>query len=153
MPFTIPEIARLDVQRHRTITCAAVSLQAHPHHRPFGTSMPDATATSAGNTSYGKYLLVRKLAAGGMGEIFLAKQQGPAGFEKLLVVKKILAHLKQNREFVELFIGEARLAARMSHRNIVQVFELGEQDGSYFIAMEYVHGKTLREVVDTARRK
>jgi eukaryotic-like serine/threonine-protein kinase len=115
--------------------------------------MPDAIATSAGNTNYGKYLLVRKLAAGGMGEIFLAKQQGPAGFEKLLVVKKILAHLTQNREFVELFLGEARLAARMSHRNIVQLFELGEQDGSYFIAMEYVHGKTLRELIDTSRRK
>src|SRR3982750_4464668 len=104
-------------------------------------------------TYYGKYFLLEKLATGGMGEIFLAKQQGPAGFEKILVVKKILHHLTENKEFVELFLGEARLAARMNHRNIVQVFELGEQDGTYFIAMEYVSGKTLREVVDTARRK
>ena len=103
---------------------------------------------------YGKYFLLKKLAAGGMGEIFLAKQQGPAGFEKILVVKKVLAHLTENKEFVELFLAEARLAARMNHRNIVQVFELGGHQGSYFIAMEYVAGRTLRELIDAnARRK
>ena len=101
---------------------------------------------------FGKYFLLKKMAAGGMGEIFLAKQQGPAGFEKILVVKKILAHLTENKEFVELFLGEARLAARMNHRNIVQVFELGEHQGSYFIAMEYVAGRTLRELIDAAAR-
>jgi eukaryotic-like serine/threonine-protein kinase len=103
---------------------------------------------------YGKYFLLKKLAAGGMGEIFLAKQQGPAGFEKILVVKKVLAHLTENKEFVELFLAEARLAARMNHRNIVQVFELGGHQGSYFIAMEYVAGRTLRELIDAnVRRK
>ena len=102
---------------------------------------------------YGKYFLLEKLATGGMGEVFLARQQGPAGFEKILVVKKILNHLTENKEFVELFLGEARLAARMNHRNIVQVFELGEQQGTYFIAMEYVQGKSLREVVDAAEKQ
>src|SRR5919205_3964422 len=103
---------------------------------------------------YGKYFLLKKMAAGGMGEIFLAKQQGPAGFEKILVVKKVLAHLTESKEFVEAFLGEARLAAQMNHRNIVQVFELGEHQGSYFIAMEYVAGRTLRELIDAnARRK
>src|SRR5438552_10332277 len=103
---------------------------------------------------YGKYFLLKKLAAGGMGEIFLAKQQGPAGFEKILVVKKVLAHLTENKEFVELFLAEARLAARMNHRNIVQVVELGGHQGSYFIAMEYVAGRTLRQLIDAnARRK
>src|SRR5205085_3922442 len=101
---------------------------------------------------YGKYFLLEKLATGGMGEVFLARQEGPAGFEKILVVKKILNHLTENKEFVELFLGEARLAARMNHRNIVQVFELGEQQGSYFIAMEYVAGRTLRELIDAAAR-
>ncbi|HKC59260.1 MAG TPA: serine/threonine-protein kinase, partial [Myxococcales bacterium] len=102
---------------------------------------------------YGKYFLLKKLAAGGMGEIFLAKQQGPAGFEKILVVKKVLPHLTENKEFVELFLGEARLAARMNHRNIVQVFELGEYERSYFIAMEYVSGRTLRDLIDSAAKK
>jgi serine/threonine protein kinase len=102
---------------------------------------------------FGKYFLLKKLAAGGMGEVFLAKQQGPAGFEKILIVKKVLAHLTENKEFVELFLGEARLAARMNHRNIVQVFELGEENGNYFIAMEYVQGKSLRDVVDAALKR
>src|SRR4051812_24578936 len=102
---------------------------------------------------YGKYFLLEKLATGGMGEVFLARQQGPAGFEKILVVKKILNHLTENKEFVELFLGEARLAARMNHRNIVQVFELGEHEGTYFIAMEYVAGKSLREVIDAAQKR
>jgi len=102
---------------------------------------------------YGKYFLLKKLAAGGMGEIFLAKQQGPAGFEKILVVKKVLPHLTENKEFVELFLSEARLAARMNHRNVVQLFELGEQKGSYFIAMEYVSGRTLRDLIDGVAKK
>ena len=103
--------------------------------------------------SFGKYLLLKKLASGGMGEVFLARRRGPAGFEKVLILKKILPHLTENKEFVELFLGEARLAARMNHRNIVQVFELGEQDGGYFIAMEYVQGKALRDVIDIAFQK
>jgi eukaryotic-like serine/threonine-protein kinase len=116
--------------------------------------MPEAAAASSDvGTSFGKYFLMKKLAAGGMGEVFLARQQGPAGFQKVLVVKKILAHLTESKEFVEAFLGEARLAAQMNHRNIVQVFELGEQDGAYFIAMEYVQGKSLRDLIDASVRR
>jgi serine/threonine-protein kinase len=115
--------------------------------------MPEAAASSDVGTSFGKYFLMKKLAAGGMGEVFLARQQGPAGFQKVLVVKKILAHLTESKEFVEAFLGEARLAAQMNHRNIVQVFELGEQDGAYFIAMEYVQGKSLRDLIDASIRR
>ena len=111
-----------------------------------------APSSDVGQT-FGKYFLMKKLAAGGMGEIFLAKQQGPAGFTKLLVVKKILAHLTENKEFIEAFLGEARLAAQMNHRNVVQVFELGEEAGNYFIAMEYVAGKSLRDVIDQAIKR
>src|SRR5260370_26577311 len=115
--------------------------------------MPEARAASYVGFFFGKYFLMKKLAAGGMGEIFLAKQQGPAGFQKILVVKKILSHLTENKEFIEAFLGEARLAAQMNHRNIVQVYELGEQERSYFIAMEYVQGKSLRDVIDAAMNR
>src|SRR2546426_11429541 len=115
--------------------------------------MPVVAASSDVGTCFGKYFLVKKLAAGGMGEVFIAKQQGPAGFQKVLVVKKILGPLTESKEFTEAFLGEARLAAQMNHRNIVQVFELGQQDGAYFIAMEYVQGKSLRDLIDTTMRR
>src|SRR5437660_2810340 len=116
-------------------------------------SMPEKAPRDDVGCTFGKYFLMKKLAAGGMGEIFLAKQQGPAGFQKILVVKKILGHLTENKEFIEAFLGEARLAAQMNHRNIVQVYELGEQDRAYFIAMEFVQGKSLRDVIDSAIKR
>jgi serine/threonine-protein kinase len=92
----------------------------------------------------GKYQLLRKLATGGMAEVFLARSSGPLGFEKHLVVKRILPHLAEDPHFVEMFLSEAKLAARLNHANIVQIFDFGMEGGSYFIAMEYVDGVDLR---------
>ncbi|KFE66700.1 serine/threonine protein kinase [Hyalangium minutum] len=92
----------------------------------------------------GKYRLVRRLATGGMAEVFLAKAAGPMGFEKELVVKRILPHLAEDPQFVEMFLAEAKLAARLNHGNVVQIFDFGEQEDSYFIAMEYVEGLNLK---------
>ncbi len=86
---------------------------------------------------FGKFYLVRRLAEGGMAEIFLAKQVGPEGFERNVVIKRMLPSLTADPTFVNMFLDEARLAARMSHPNIVQIHELGLQDGSYYICMEY----------------
>src|SRR5713226_388636 len=132
---------------------AAQATLSAPLPAPRRETMPEQVAHSDVGLTFGKYFLMKKLAAGGMGEIFLAKQQGPAGFQKILVVKKILSHLTENKEFIEAFLGEARLAAQMNHRNIVQVYELGEESGAYFIAMEYVAGKSLRDVIDVAIKK
>jgi serine/threonine-protein kinase len=95
---------------------------------------------------YGNYELVRRLATGGMAEIFLARQQGLEGFEKELVIKRILPHLAAEAGFIRMFLDEARIAARLNHRNIAQIFNLGAQGGTYFIAMEYVEGRDLRGV-------
>ncbi len=91
-----------------------------------------------------KYQTVRLLARGGMGEVYLARQDGPAGFQKTIVLKKILKELATDETFVEMFLNEARLAAVLSHPNIVQIFDLGEEQDSFYIAMEYVHGVSLR---------
>ncbi len=95
----------------------------------------------------GKYQLQKQLAVGGMGEVWLARQKGPAGFDKLVVVKTLLPHLKEDQEFVNMFFDEARIAAVLNHPNIAQIYDLGEDKGEYFIAMEYVHGLALRDVV------
>ncbi len=101
---------------------------------------------------FGKYTLIRRLATGGMAELFLAIQKSVAGFEKLIVIKRILPILNQDRAFIEMLLHEARVAATMSHPNIVQIFDVGAIDGSYFIAMEHVHGEDLRSIVRQMRK-
>ncbi|MGC4115712.1 MAG: serine/threonine-protein kinase [Myxococcales bacterium] len=95
-------------------------------------------------TEIGKYRLLRKIATGGMAEVYLAQTSGPAGFQKTLVLKRILPHLAEDANFVGMFLNEAKLAALLNHPGIVQIFDLGEADGSYFIAMEYIDGPNLR---------
>ena len=94
-------------------------------------------------TRLGRYELLARLATGGMGEIFLARLEGAAGFEKLFVVKRILPHLADDARFRQMLIAEARLASKLSHANICQVYELGETDGQLYIVMEYLEGITL----------
>jgi hypothetical protein len=101
----------------------------------------------------GKYQLLRKLATGGMAEVFLAKTAGPMGFEKQLVIKRILPHLAEDPQFVQMFLGEAKLAAHLNHPNLVQIFDFGEFEGSYFIAMEYIDGPTVRLLLQRAREQ
>jgi serine/threonine-protein kinase len=86
-----------------------------------------------------------------MAEVFLAKTDGPMGFEKLLVIKRILPHLAEDPQFVAMFLGEAKLAAQLNHPNLVQIFDFGEAEGSYFIAMEYIDGPNLRLLVTQSR--
>ena len=101
---------------------------------------------------FGKYHLVDKIATGGMAEVFRAKSYGVAGFEKTLVIKKILPNLATDKKFVEMFIDEAKIASTLSHINVVQIFDLGSEDGDYFIAMEYVDGTDLKTLVEKARQ-
>ncbi|MCS6798759.1 MAG: protein kinase [Myxococcota bacterium] len=101
---------------------------------------------------FGKYQLLELLARGGMAEVYKAKSHGVEGFEKILVVKRILPELSRNPRFVEMFVAEAKLAVHLSHANIVQVFDLGLVDGRYFIAMEYVGGHDLATLLRLGRR-
>ncbi len=96
----------------------------------------------------GKYTLIKKLAIGGMAEIWLAEQTGPAGFHKQCVIKRILPQLATDQKFVEMFLDEARLAAQLEHPNIVHISDLGHQDGSYFIAMEYIDGADIDYMIE-----
>lgn len=104
-------------------------------------------------TTFGRYRLSSRIAAGGMGEVYLATMAGAAGFEKRVVIKKILAAHSHNPEFVRRFIDEGKLLVRLSHANIVPVLDFGEVDGEYFLAMEHVDGADLREILRHLREQ
>jgi serine/threonine protein kinase len=100
----------------------------------------------------GPYELVRKIAAGGMAEIFLARHWGPGGFFRDVVIKRLFRHLAENPKQLRMFQDEARLLAALSHPNIPQVYEIGSADGYWFIAMEYVDGPTVADAVQLGVR-
>ncbi|MEW6682048.1 MAG: protein kinase [Nitrospirota bacterium] len=96
---------------------------------------------------FGPYLLLKKIGRGGMAELFLARQTGVAGFERVVAIKRILPHLTEDREFVQMFVNEAKLAAQITHPHIVQIYDFGAVLGTYYMAMEYVMGKSLAAVL------
>jgi serine/threonine protein kinase len=102
--------------------------------------------------AFDKYLLVRKLAEGGMAEIFLAKHVGAQGFERDVVIKCMLSQFSGSQEFIDMFLDEARVAARLFHPNIVQITDLGSADGRYFICMEYLAGEDLESIIGRLRQ-
>jgi serine/threonine-protein kinase len=100
----------------------------------------------------GKYTVVRRLGAGGMAEVYLCRLHGIGGFEKQVVIKRIRTDIANDSEFVTMFFDEARLAANLSHPNVIQVFEVDELDGAPYIAMEYVKGPTLSSLLQCLRK-
>jgi serine/threonine protein kinase len=127
------------------------------------TAEPLATASSAAaapgrepswrDDRFGPYELLDRVAIGGMAEVFKAKRAGVEGFEKVVALKRILPHLSDNKEFLDMFVDEAKMVAGLAHPNIAQIFDLGRIDTSYYIAMEYVHGRDLRTIMRRARQK
>lgn len=101
-------------------------------------------------TPFGRYILRQVIAEGGMAEIFLAELRGHSDFSKLIALKRMLPHLCKEEEFVTMFMDEARLASRLSHPNVVQIFDFGQEEGRYYIAMEYLAGETLASVMKHA---
>jgi serine/threonine-protein kinase len=112
--------------------------------------MPNPGVTAP--TRLGRYELLARLATGGMGEIFLARLEGAEGFEKLFVVKRILPHLADDARFRAMLIAEARIASKLTHANICQVYELGETDGQLYIVMEYLEGITILPLLRKASK-
>lgn len=99
----------------------------------------------------GKYRLIEPIASGGMADVYRAEVAGPEGFVKEVALKVVRGDHSQGSDFVRMFIQEARLASRLAHANIVQVFDFDRVEGRYLIAMEFVHGRTLRAVVERCR--
>jgi serine/threonine protein kinase len=107
----------------------------------------NANASRGGTYFLGRYRVVDEIGVGGMASVHLARMDGPGGFQKWVAIKRIHPHLVEDEGFVHMFLDEARIAARISHPNVAQVFDLGKHEDTYWIAMEYLHGEPLREVM------
>jgi serine/threonine protein kinase len=103
-----------------------------------------AVALIAPGTKLGKYRVLHRIAFGGMAEIYLARASGIQGFEKYVVLKRILPQFAENHQLIRMFLQEARLAAILDHANIAQVHDIGEEGGVFFFTMEYLHGEDVR---------
>ncbi|HEU5060985.1 MAG TPA: serine/threonine-protein kinase [Kofleriaceae bacterium] len=106
----------------------------------------------SGTIAFGKFELLRRIASGGMAEVFAARMTSVGGFEKMVALKRILPDLAERPEYVNMFLDEARIAASLNHPNIVQVYDIDAVEGQYFMTMEYLRGHDLRHVLKELRR-
>lgn len=100
-----------------------------------------------------RYRVIEKIASGGMAEVFRAESAGIEGFKKTVAIKRVLPHLSKHRKFIAMFLDEARLSAQLNHSNVVQVFDIGIGDKTYFIVLEYVDGADLKAIIETLRQR
>jgi eukaryotic-like serine/threonine-protein kinase len=133
--------------------------------RPAGSASSGGTSQSSSGTRskdadkqpgtffLGRYRVVDEIGVGGMASVHLARMDGPGGFQKWVAIKRIHPHLVEDDQFVDMFLDEARIAAGINHANVAQVFDLGKDDNTYWIAMEYLHGEPLREVMRRAEER
>ncbi|HEV8631987.1 MAG TPA: serine/threonine-protein kinase, partial [Thermoanaerobaculia bacterium] len=131
---------------------APVRAEAPPPPAGFATVRVE-TVRPSGPDQFGQYALLDRVALGGMAEVWKARMKGVEGFQKTVAIKKILPHLTDSVDFVTMFIDEAKLAAQLNHPNIIHIYDLGKLESDYYIAMEYVEGKDLRSILNTARRR
>src|SRR6478735_6573552 len=137
----------------------SASSSGHSHSGPTASAAgrtpaegPEHTPDRGSIGSIGRYRLLGRIGEGGMAEVYRAVMMGPEGFERELVLKRILPRLSESGDFKTMFVREAKISALLLHPNIVQIYEFGEADGAYFIAMESVQGVTLREALNTLRK-
>jgi len=117
-----------------------------------GKQQPNAKSSAAEGELFGRYRLRGVLGQGGMGRLYVAEQLGIEGFSKIVALKQILPHLADSRQFRDMFLNEARVAARLEHPNIVATYELGEVAGQYFISMEYLCGEDLAAILNRCQK-
>src|SRR5512145_366803 len=119
-----------------------------------GLQRPGAPGGRSGDRviPFGKYLLLDRIAVGGMAEVYTAKSFGVEGFEKIIAIKRILPTMAEDEDFIAMFIDEAKIAGQLSHANICQIYELGKIGESHFIAMEYIWGKDVLAIQNRLRK-
>lgn len=116
-----------------------------------GAEAPEGAAEPG--TRFGQYHLLERIGVGGMAEVWKARMTGVEGFQKTVAIKRILPHLTDSSDFVDMFVDEAKLAAQLNHANIIHIYDLGKMGDDYYIAMEYVEGENLRRILERARER
>jgi serine/threonine protein kinase/DNA-binding response OmpR family regulator len=151
-PFPAKEEEKSPVEE--IIELGEESLQKDKQPEPIVEVKPEKKVQPVDNPNeLGDYVLLGLIARGGMAEIYKAKRKGVKGFEKIIAIKKILSGYGEDDKYIEMLVDEAKIAAELSHPNIIQIYDLGRKDNYYFIAMEYVLGKDLREIQGRLREK
>ncbi len=129
-----------------------------PLSQPFFPPQPPPPAATEeaepiDGTKFGPYVLLEKIASGGMAEVWKARKRGEEGFQKIVAIKKILPHLSDDQEFIEMFVDEAKLAAQLNHNNIIHIYDLGKIQSSYYIAMEFIDGHDLKNILKQGQER
>ncbi|HEX9457881.1 MAG TPA: TonB family protein [Thermoanaerobaculia bacterium] len=149
--------ARPDPSPAETVRVAIPTLERVPISQPvFPAAVPPPPPEEEEPTDgikFGQYVLLEKIATGGMAEVWKARMKGVEGFQKIVAIKKILPHLSDNQDFIEMFVDEAKLAAQLNHNNIIHIYDLGKIQSSYYIAMEYIDGYDLKNILRRAQER
>ncbi|HEX8252484.1 MAG TPA: TonB family protein [Thermoanaerobaculia bacterium] len=149
-PAPRPVAAAPEAPRFNTEKMQAYVPDRVPVAQPVFTAAPEPVKheeEDPDGTKFGQYALVEKIATGGMAEVWKARMRGVEGFQKIVAIKKILPHLSDNQDFIEMFVDEAKLAAQLNHNNIIHIYDLGKIQSSYYIAMEYIDGFDLKTIL------
>jgi serine/threonine-protein kinase len=101
---------------------------------------------------FGKYILLEKLAAGGMAEVFLSRAPGTSGIGKFVAIKRILPQFYDTQEFIDMFRDEAKIAINLSHSNVVSIYEFGVEKDQFYLVMDYVEGRNLRQILNKMKK-
>jgi TonB family protein len=152
LPFPLPAPA-IPVPTGASVAPAAANPAATQRIPVFAAEEAGELSGDQAGERFGQYTLLERIAVGGMAEVWKARMRGVEGFQKTVAIKRILSHMTDNAEFVGMFIDEAKLAAQLTHPNIVHIYDLGKIGRDYYIAMEYVDGKDLRSLLNAGRRK
>jgi len=154
--YTTEKLTALSQQQQQQADRVPVSqpVIASPPPAPVAAPAPaHEEEEPAEGTKFGQYVLTERIATGGMAEVWKASMRGVEGFRKTVAIKKILPHLSDNQDFIEMFIDEAKLAAQLNHNNIIHIYDLGKIQSSYYIAMEYIDGYDLKTILKKAQEK
>jgi TonB family protein len=156
-PVPQPAAARPAAAPAETVRVAVPALDRMPIAQPvFPAAAPaphPEEEEPADGTKFGQYVMLEKIATGGMAEVWKARMRGVEGFQKIVAIKKILPHLSDNQDFIEMFVDEAKLAAQLNHNNIIHIYDLGKIQSSYYIAMEYIDGYDLKNILRKAQER